>query len=84
MVRDDDNGVSIAPELYLVPDEVWPRIRDSEPLGLYRGPVGLDDGRIVEGMLVDLTCVARHGVSRHGGWMTYIRSRPSPPSPVTL
>jgi gamma-glutamylcyclotransferase (GGCT)/AIG2-like uncharacterized protein YtfP len=25
VVRDDDSGVSIAAELYLVPDEVWAR-----------------------------------------------------------
>src|SRR6266545_560444 len=50
MLRDDDRGVSIAAELYYVPDAVWPYIDNIEPPGLYRGPVELADGRLLEGM----------------------------------
>src|SRR5262245_64939589 len=34
-------GVSVAGELYRVPDEVWRRVEAGEPPGLYRGPVRL-------------------------------------------
>ena len=30
-----------------MPDVVWPGIRDTKPLGLYRGPLELSDGRHV-------------------------------------
>jgi adenine/guanine/hypoxanthine permease len=77
MIRDDDNGAAIEAELYEVPDDVWPRIRDSEPPGLYRGPVLLADGRKVEGMLGDPVFVQSAGateITEFGGWRAY-RSR---------
>ncbi len=79
MLRDDAHG--IAAELYLVPDAVWPKVRDAEPPGLYRGPVELEDGRMVEGMLGEKAFVARHGVdiSEHSGWAPYLAGRSSPP-----
>ncbi len=78
MIRNEANGVSIAAELYHVPDDVWPRIRDAEPPGLYRGPVELEDGRIVEGMLGEEEFVARNGtdISERGGWSAYLARRP--------
>lgn len=78
MIRDDLQGASIAAELYEVPDATWPRIRDSEPPGLYRGPVELEDGRQVEGMLGEATIVRSAEaveITRHGGWRAYIASR---------
>ncbi len=88
MLRDDERGVSIAAELYLVPDVAWPKIRDAEPTGLYRGPVELEDGRMVEGMLGEEAFVARRGVdiSEHGGWAAYLARRSGRPgsSPGTL
>jgi adenine/guanine/hypoxanthine permease len=78
MLRDDEAGASIAAELYEVPDAVWPRIRDSEPPGLYRGPVELADGRRVEGMLGDAAFVERSEaieITTHGGWRAYLASR---------
>jgi AGZA family xanthine/uracil permease-like MFS transporter len=77
MIRDDQCGASIAAELYEVPDDVWPGIRDSEPQGLYRGPVELEDGRQVEGMLGELELVAEPEaveITRHGGWAAYLAS----------
>jgi AGZA family xanthine/uracil permease-like MFS transporter len=78
MVRTDAGGASIAAELYEVPDDVWPAIRDSEPPGLYRGPVELADGRLVEGMLGEPELVAAPEaveITRHGGWRAYVASR---------
>ena len=73
MLRDDQHGVSIAAELYLVPDDVWPGIRDIEPPGLYRGPVELADGRALEGMLGEGSLIAQRGkeISSFGGWGAY-------------
>jgi gamma-glutamylcyclotransferase (GGCT)/AIG2-like uncharacterized protein YtfP len=44
-------GVSVAGEIYRVPDDVWRRVEAGEPPGLYRGPVNLADGRVVPGIL---------------------------------
>ncbi|SRR5713226_4074439 len=83
MIRDDANGISVAAELYRVPDDAWPGIRDAEPPGLYRGPVELEDGRMVEGMLGGEKFVARNGtdISGHGGWSAYLARRSSKPRP---
>jgi gamma-glutamylcyclotransferase (GGCT)/AIG2-like uncharacterized protein YtfP len=74
MIRDDDRGAAIEAELYEVSDVIWPRIRHSEPPGLYRGPVLLDDGREVEGMLGEPALVARseaREITSYGGWRAY-------------
>ena len=73
MLREDARGVSVAAELYYVPDEVWPYIDNIEPPGLYRGPVELADGRMLEGMLGQPPFVAKNGVdiSDFGGWADY-------------
>jgi gamma-glutamylcyclotransferase (GGCT)/AIG2-like uncharacterized protein YtfP len=73
MLRDDARGVSVAAELYYVPDDVWPFIDNIEPPGLYRGPVELADGRMLEGMLGQERFVAKNGVdiSDFGGWADY-------------
>jgi len=77
MIRDVERGTSISAELYEVPDEIWPRIRDTEPPGLYRGPVELDDGRAVEGMLGTRELVESPDaveITEHGGWRAYLAS----------
>jgi AGZA family xanthine/uracil permease-like MFS transporter len=78
MVRDDENGASIAGELYEVSDEIWPRIRDSEPAGLYRGPIELIDGRQVEGMLGEPLLVngpEAVEITPYRGWREYLGAR---------
>jgi AGZA family xanthine/uracil permease-like MFS transporter len=78
MVRDDIRGAAISAELYEVPDKVWPRIRETEPEGLYRGPVELEDGRNVEGMLGEQSLIERPDaieITEHGGWRVYLASR---------
>jgi gamma-glutamylcyclotransferase (GGCT)/AIG2-like uncharacterized protein YtfP len=73
MLREDARGVSVVAVLYYVPDEVWPYIDNIEPPGLYRGPVELADGRMLEGMLGQAPFVAKNGVdiSDFGGWADY-------------
>jgi hypothetical protein len=81
MLRADSGGKAIAAELYRVPDQVWPRIRDSEPPGLSRGSLELADGRTVEGMLGDADFVRKHAtaeITSYGGWAAYVASRPAP------
>src|SRR5260370_23583799 len=46
-----ENGVSVAGELYRVPEQVLQRVESGEPPNLYRGPVRLKDGRLVQGIL---------------------------------
>ena len=46
-----EGGVSVAGELYRVPEDVWRRVEAGEPPNLYRGEVLLDDGRTVRGIL---------------------------------
>jgi AGZA family xanthine/uracil permease-like MFS transporter len=79
MVRDAERGAAIAAELYEVPDDVWPAIRDTEPPGLYRGPIELDDGRMVEGMLGTRELIGGWEaveITEHGGWRAYLATSP--------
>ena len=70
-----------------VPDEVWPGIRDSEPPGLYRGPVVLEDGRQVDGMLGEAGLISDprvRDITTFGGWRAYLAGRrPKTPGPRT-
>lgn len=79
MGADDGLGVSVTGEIYEVPRAVWPDIDRTEPPGLYRGDVELDDGVIVLGMLGDPDLIAEQGcdISTWGDWREYRASRPS-------
>jgi AGZA family xanthine/uracil permease-like MFS transporter len=69
-------GVSVAGEIYRVPDDVWRRVEAGEPPGLYRGPVNLADGRVVPGILYPRELAEAHrDISDHGGWRAYWASR---------
>ncbi len=70
-------GVSVAGELYRVPDDVWRRVEAGEPPGLYRGPVTLADGRAVPGILYPRELAEGHhlDISHFGGWREYWASR---------
>jgi AGZA family xanthine/uracil permease-like MFS transporter len=81
MLHADSGGNAIAAELYQVPNHVWPRIRDSEPPGLYRGSLQLADGRLVDGMLGDADFVRKHAtaeITSYGGWAAYLASLRTP------
>jgi AGZA family xanthine/uracil permease-like MFS transporter len=68
-----EGGVPVAGELYLVPPEVWLRVEAGEPPGLYRGPVLLEDGRLVQGILYPRQMAeGRHrDISEFGDWRAY-------------
>lgn len=69
-------GVSVVGELYDVPDDVLQRVEAGEPPHLYRGPVRLADGRVVDGILYprDLAESAHRDISAFGGWRAYVAS----------
>jgi gamma-glutamylcyclotransferase (GGCT)/AIG2-like uncharacterized protein YtfP len=67
-------GVCVAGELYRVPAPVMRRVQEREPPGLYCGPVRLEDGREVPGILfpADLARAAGRDISGFGGWRAYL------------
>ena len=73
----EEGGVSVAGELYRLPDDVWRRVEAGEPPNLYCGPVELADGRVVQGILYPRErAEGRHrDISEHGGWRRYIDSK---------
>lgn len=76
MYRIDQGGISVPGELYEVPDEVLERVEAGEPPNLYRGPVELEDGRIVPGILYPRELAEGHypDISAFGGWRAYAES----------
>lgn len=77
-IREEERGGSAAAELYEPPGKVWPGIRDSEPPGLYRGPVELEDGQRVEGKRseTELAVVpAIVEIRHHRSWRARLVSR---------
>ncbi|MGH2406600.1 MAG: allophanate hydrolase-related protein [Candidatus Limnocylindrales bacterium] len=74
-------GVAIAGELYELPDEVWTRVHAGEPPNLYRGPIELEDGRAVPGILYPRELAEGHhpDISDYGDWRAYwAASHPEP------
>jgi len=73
MYEVDQGGVSVAGEVYDMPEEVWQRVHAGEPPNLYRGPVKLSDGRVVEGILYPRALAeGKHpDISSYGGWRAY-------------
>ncbi len=72
-----EGGVSVAGELYRVPEEVWRRVEVGEPLSLYRGPVRLASGREVYGILYprELAEGRHRDISAYGDWRAYWAAR---------
>jgi len=70
-------GVAVPGELYRVPDDVLQRVEAGEPPGLYRGPVYLSDGRVVDGILYPRALAegVHQDISAYGGWREYTASQ---------
>ena len=70
-------GISVRGELYRLPDEVWQRVASGEPPDLYKGPVQLEDGQLVDGILYPRRLAeGRHpDISEYGGWREYRAAR---------
>ena len=76
MFEVDTGGVSVAGELYRVPADVWARVESGEPPNLYRGPVRLEDGRQVDGILYprELAEGRHRDISDFGDWRRYMKA----------
>jgi gamma-glutamylcyclotransferase (GGCT)/AIG2-like uncharacterized protein YtfP len=76
-VGPSDDGISVPGELYDLPDEVWERVESGEPPGLYRGPVTLEGGRVVPGILFprEMAEGVHQDISEFGGWREYWATR---------
>jgi AGZA family xanthine/uracil permease-like MFS transporter len=76
MFRVEEGGVTVAGELYRVPERVWVRVAAGEPPGLYSGDVELADGRVVPGILFARELALGHrDISAFGGWRAYMASK---------
>ncbi len=73
MFEVETGGVSVPGELYGIPEAVLERVEAGEPPGLYRGPVHLSDGRVVDGILFPRALAegVHQDISAYGGWRTY-------------
>ena len=82
MYRVEEGGVSVAGELYELPNEVWTRVESGEPPDLYRGPVELEDGRTVPGILYPRELAEGHhrDISAYGDWRRYWEDRQKEPA----
>jgi AGZA family xanthine/uracil permease-like MFS transporter len=79
-IGDGEQGASITGELYHVPVDVLLRVIESEPEGLYRGPIELADGRVVPGILYRRERAVQHpDITEHGGWRQYLAVRRAAP-----
>jgi gamma-glutamylcyclotransferase (GGCT)/AIG2-like uncharacterized protein YtfP len=76
MFEVDRGGVAVEGELYRVPDDVLRRLEAGEPPGLYRGPVRLEDGQVVQGILYPRALAegVHPDISTYGGWRAYVAS----------
>ena len=72
-----EGGVSVAGELYLVPGDVLRQVEAGEPPNLYRGPIHLSDGRVVDGILYprELAEGRQKDISEYGDWRAYFAAR---------
>ena len=77
MFEVEQGGVSVPGELYRVPADVWARVEAGEPPNLYKGPVRLADGRVVDGILYprELAEGRHRDISEYGGWREYWAAR---------
>jgi len=80
MFEVEAGGVAVAGELYRLPDEVWRRVEAGEPPNLYKGPILLEDGRTVDGILYPrgLAEGRQRDISAFGDWRAYVGSRDPP------
>ena len=70
-------GVSVVGEYYRMSDETWARVEAGEPPHLYCGPVKLEDGRVVDGILYpkDQIRPEHVDISDFGDWRAYMASK---------
>jgi gamma-glutamylcyclotransferase (GGCT)/AIG2-like uncharacterized protein YtfP len=78
MFEVETGGVAVAGEIYRMSDTMVARVEAGEPPNLYRGPVRLSDGRIVDGILYPRALAeGRHkDISEFGDWRAYAATLP--------
>jgi gamma-glutamylcyclotransferase (GGCT)/AIG2-like uncharacterized protein YtfP len=81
MFEVDSGGIAVPGELYRVPQLVLDRVEAGEPPDLYRGPVHLSDGRVVQGILYPRALAEgiHPDISAYGGWRAYTQAELSSP-----
>lgn len=73
---EDDDGASIAVELYDCTEKLLARLAAIEPPGWNRASLELADGRRVDAFLGDAEIAARGvDVSAHASWAAFVRSQ---------
>jgi gamma-glutamylcyclotransferase (GGCT)/AIG2-like uncharacterized protein YtfP len=72
-----EGGVAVAGEMYRMSDEIWKRVEAGEPPLLYCGPVKLDNGQIVDGILFPQEIAEENhtDISEFGDWRKYMASK---------
>ena len=76
MFEVEEGGVSVAGEMYSMSDEIFQRVKNGEPAGLYFGDVKLNNGSIVKGVLFPRETAESNykDISNFGDWRAYIAS----------
>ena len=76
MFEVEEGGVSVAGEMYSMSDEIFQRVKNGEPSGLYFGDVKLNNGSTVKGVLFprEIAESNHKDISNFGGWRAYIAS----------
>jgi hypothetical protein len=73
----EEGGISVPGEIYRMPDHVWQRVEAGEPPNLYKGPVKLSDGAVVDGILFprELAEGRHREITEFGGWRAYMAAK---------
>ena len=76
----EEGGVAVKGEVYTMNDKIWTNVESGEPPNLYKGPVKLAEGRIVDGILFPrkLAEDPANGyvdISAFGDWRSYVDSK---------
>ena len=76
MFEVEEGGVSVAGEMYRMSDEIFQRVKNGEPSGLYFGDVKLNNGSTVKGVLFPRETAESNykDISNFGDWRAYIAS----------
>jgi len=76
MFEVEEGGVSVTGEMYSMSDEIFQRVKNGEPAGLYFGDVKLNNGRTVKGVLFprEIAEANNKDISNFNDWRAYIAS----------
>ena len=76
MFQVEAGGISVTGEMYRMSDEIFQRVKNNEPAGLYVGDVYLDNDTKVKGILFprELAETKYKDISEFADWRTYMNS----------